>query len=253
MMHITIFLSLFIMLLATSGPALGQGIPGCYPPPFPATQPCAASRPAPPITRTVQVDVPVPCPPVGCSAPMPYPAYPCGPPACASPCPTRPVEVRIDVRVRPEPCGQKPPIPQGCLDLGPMRPVVELVAATMAVPIRVLEMIFPGSVRCTPPRPILGPPPVVPPVGCPPPVIPQVAPGTAMPLSRAAAWRPTSAAALLYTKCDPPSPYERFQGAARSPQRAASRPVYRPFPHAPGEGFHGSDGSQPSYRGGYAR
>jgi len=108
MMRISIFFSLFIMLLATSGPALSQGVPGCYPASPPVLGQCGPTQPpAPPVTRTVQVDVPVPCPPVGCSAPMPYPAHPCGPPACAPPPPTRPVQVRVDVVVRqerPKPC-----------------------------------------------------------------------------------------------------------------------------------------------------
>jgi len=91
MMRIIIFIGFFIILLTTSVPALCQPIAGCYPPPFPAAQRCAGSTPAPPITRSVQVDVPVPCSPAGCV-----------PPACAPPCPTMPVQVRVDVVVRPE-------------------------------------------------------------------------------------------------------------------------------------------------------
>jgi len=99
MMRITTFVGFFIILFATSVPAFCQGIPGCYSPPLPGVNPCVTSYPAPPINRTVQVDVPVPCPPVGC-----------GPPPCAPPCPTQPVQVRVDVRVRPE--GPKPCAPQ---------------------------------------------------------------------------------------------------------------------------------------------
>jgi hypothetical protein len=102
MIRIAIFFSLFIMLLATSGPALCQGIPAHYPAPLHSFSQCGASRPAPPITRTVQVDVPVPCPPVSCGPPMPCPPSPCAPHACLPPRPTQPVQVRVDVVVRPE-------------------------------------------------------------------------------------------------------------------------------------------------------
>ena len=98
MMRITLFFSLIVMMLATSVPALCQGIPGSYPPPLPSANPCVTGRPAPPIARTVQVDVPVPCPPVSC-----------GPPPCAPPCPTQPVQVRVDVVVRPEAPKSCPP------------------------------------------------------------------------------------------------------------------------------------------------
>ena len=110
MMHITIFVSLFIMLLATSGPALCQGFPACYPAPVPAYSQCGPSRSVPPITRTVQVEVPVPCPPMACGPPMPCPPSPCTPPACLPPRPTQPVQVRVDLVVRPE--APKPCVPQ---------------------------------------------------------------------------------------------------------------------------------------------
>jgi hypothetical protein len=110
-MRITIFFSLFIVLFATSVPVLCQGIPGCYRPPVPRVDPRITRSPAPPpVARTVQVDVPVPCPPVGCGAPMPCTPRPCGRPACSPPPPTQPVQVRVDVVVRPE--GPMPCAPQ---------------------------------------------------------------------------------------------------------------------------------------------
>lgn len=111
MIRIAIFFSLFIMLLATSGPALCQGFPACYPAPIPSYSQCGPSRPAPPISRTVQVDVPVPCALMPCGPPIPCRPNPCGPPVCAPPpCPTKPVQVRVDVVVRPE--SPKPCAPQ---------------------------------------------------------------------------------------------------------------------------------------------
>lgn len=63
-------------------------------------------RPQPrprPVVRNVRVDVPVPCPPSTLRTPMPAcRSYaPCAP-ACAPCPPTRPVNVRVDVVVRPE-------------------------------------------------------------------------------------------------------------------------------------------------------
>ena len=101
MMRITVC-SVLIVLLLASVPALSQGVPGCYPSPLPSVNRCLPSRPAPPIARTVRVDVPVPCAPVVCGPALPCPQHPCARPVCAPPPPTRPVQVRVDVVVRPE-------------------------------------------------------------------------------------------------------------------------------------------------------
>jgi hypothetical protein len=107
-----IFGIVFLVLFAISSSGFCQGIPGCYPPRVPNVQPCPTSRPAspPPISRTVQVDVPLPCAPVCCGPQMSCPPNPCGPPVCAPRCPAQPVQVRVDVRVRPE--APKPCVPQ---------------------------------------------------------------------------------------------------------------------------------------------
>jgi hypothetical protein len=114
MVRCAFFFSL-ILLLAGATDGFSQGIGGCYPPPVPVVNPCGPQRPAPPITRTVQVDVPVPCAPSPCGQAMAYPPNPCGPPVCALPCctppqPTQPVQVRVDVVVRPE--KPQPCVPQ---------------------------------------------------------------------------------------------------------------------------------------------
>lgn len=179
MMRITLVFSLIVMVLATSGPALCQGIPGCCPPPLPLVNPCAASRPAPPIARTVQVDVPVPCAPVACGPAMPCPPHPCARPVCAPPPPTRPVQVRVDVVVRPEApkpcppqrfCCENPPVfePIFCQAAG-------LVKSLVAAPLFLGEKFLGHCV----PAPMPAPLPIqcwrMPPPMCPPPI--QCGPG----------------------------------------------------------------------------
>jgi len=242
-MRIAIFFLVFIASLSTGVAGFCQGVPGCYPQPLPAMKPCAPNRPAP-ISRTVQVEVPVPCAPTACGGPMLCPPQPCGQPACAPPSPTRPVQVRVDVVVRPEPCARRPPVPEGCLDLGPMAPLVGLVAGIMAVPIRILETVFPGSGPCTPSGLKLGPPPKGCFTGYPLPARAQLAPGAAMFVRDPASWGPTTSAT------PPCGPSQRHIGSA---QRASLHPVCRPFPRAQREGIHGRYGSQPLFRGGDQR
>jgi hypothetical protein len=112
MYRLAVLFGVLILSFAAIVPGFCQGIPGCYPQTFPTINPCMPSRPAPPISRTVQVDVPVPCVPSHCGPAVSYPPNPCGPlvcapPYCAPPQPTRPVQVRVDVVVRtekPQPC-----------------------------------------------------------------------------------------------------------------------------------------------------
>jgi hypothetical protein len=93
---------------------------------------CKPQPPQPkPVSRTVQVDVPVPCaPPV---PRMPAPAcapYGCGPTPCPPPCPTRPIQVRVDVVVRQE--TPKPCVPQRyCCENPPVFEPVFYHAASM--------------------------------------------------------------------------------------------------------------------------
>ena len=147
MMRITIFFSLFIMLLATSGPVLCQGVPGCYPVSYPVANRCDTRPPVPPITRTVQVDVPVPCPPLaGCMPVSASSPHPCSPSPCPPPCPTRPVQVRVDVVVRPD--APKPCAPQSfCCENPPVfEPIfyqaAGLVQSLIAAPLALGEMFM---------------------------------------------------------------------------------------------------------------
>jgi hypothetical protein len=111
MLRVVGFFSFVLIFLTSSGSGLCQGLPGCHPPLLPVGNPCVTICPAPPVTRTVQVDVPAPCAPVPCYSPMPCPPFPCAQPVCPPPpCPTRPVRVRVDVVVRPE--VRKPCVPQ---------------------------------------------------------------------------------------------------------------------------------------------
>ena len=119
---------------------------------------CQPQPPRPrPVVRTVQVDVPAPCclPAPVCS---PYPR--CAPP-CPPPCPTRPVNVRVDVVVRPE--NKKPCCPQRyCCENPPVFEPIFYHAAWMiqslvAAPLGLGErMLGHGAIRqpCPPPIPV---------------------------------------------------------------------------------------------------
>ncbi|AFM23450.1 hypothetical protein Desti_0724 [Desulfomonile tiedjei DSM 6799] len=104
MYRLAVLFGIVILSFASIAPGFCQGIPGRYPQPFPTINSCVPSRPAPSVSRTIQVDVPVPCAPLPCGPTMACPLNPCGPPVCgAPPCaPSQPVQVRVDVVVRPE-------------------------------------------------------------------------------------------------------------------------------------------------------
>lgn len=153
-----------LFVLTTGVSCFGQAMPPWHQRPCPPMQPWTLSpRPAA-VVRTVQVDVPAPCPQpwnaMRHGDPRRY-----GPPACAPQCPTRPVDVRVEVRVRPEPCGSRRPNGQECRDLGALRPLVNIFGAAMAAPIRFLESISPLPARCHMPRPVCCPPHPCPPQG----------------------------------------------------------------------------------------
>lgn len=154
MLRLCTVLGLALLILGPSATVFCQVIPGCHPVPYQTPKPCAQSRPAPTIARTVQVDVPVPCARVACFPVNHYAPISCSPPVCSQPPSTRPVQVRVEIRVRPEPCGPKPQDTRLCAD--PLRPVFGLVAATMAVPIRILEGMLPLPHRCAPLMPVCG-------------------------------------------------------------------------------------------------
>ena len=99
MMPVIMFLSVFVVLLGMSVPAACQSVPRGYQVSGPAAKRCDTRPSERPITRTVEVDLPVPCLPDRLMGPMVCPPHPCCPPP---PCPTRPLQVRVDVVVRPE-------------------------------------------------------------------------------------------------------------------------------------------------------
>ncbi len=238
-----------ILVVATCGACFGQGAPGCYPATYPAFQRCCPCPQEAPITRRVEVEVPVPCAPVMCAPPTvcapPNMCIPAGPYPCCRPCPApptcepRPVRIKIDVRVRPEMCGAMPPPQQECLDLGPLRPVVGLLAATMAAPVQILESMFPGSVSCAPIKIFRA--------------LPQFASGCTMPSVYPVSCGPPPCAYPPITKCAPPYAYGCIQGTTCPPQRVAHRPIYRRQAHARRDGLYRSQGSQFSVRGGDVR
>jgi hypothetical protein len=149
----------------------------------PAPKACAPPPPARiPVARTVNVRVPLPCPPAPrpvCRPPVrcgsPAPAY-CAPP----PCPKRPkpMPVRVEVSVRPEsPCEQRL-APLVWRDPGPLKAVIgsgtALLRAAIAAPFKAAEMLVPCSWKrkcrpLVPPRNQCGiPQPCYPPnmIGC---------------------------------------------------------------------------------------
>jgi hypothetical protein len=162
---VILFVILAVSSVGSGASALAQGLPGCYPAFCPPPSKCEQKLRVEPIRRTVQVDVPVPCAPMLCPPPVTCPPVGCMPPmacrpnpCCPPPCPTRPVEVRIDVRVRPEPFGQPQPERKECRDLGPLAPVLCGVARALVAPIRTLEHWFPGPDWYPPRRMWCGPP-----------------------------------------------------------------------------------------------
>jgi hypothetical protein len=222
MLRIVFVLSLLSMTFLPSVPAFCQGVPGCFPPSYSPQRPCPAQRPEPPITRTVQVDVPVPCAPVPCGPPMACAPYPCAPPVCVPPpCPTKPIQVRVDVVVRPE--APKPCVPQTyCCENPPVfEPIfcraAGLVQSLIAAPLGLGERFMghpvptalpvPQPVPCwrmcgRQPAPCYQPPPVARPMGpCPQPV-------RCAPPQPPAKCRPTCAP-ISARKCPPQVPAYR--------------------------------------------
>lgn len=166
MVRVALFFGLVLTFAITSA-GFCQGIPGCYPPPLPAMKPCTPSRPAP-ISRTVQVDVPVPCAPIGCGPAGACRPHPCARPVCAPPPPTRPVQVRVDVVVRPE--GPKPcQPPKVCCENPPVfepffYQAAGMIRSLILVPLGLGERLLGhcGPMcrpmqACPPPVPLCGP------------------------------------------------------------------------------------------------
>jgi hypothetical protein len=111
MVPVTIVVSVLAVLLGMGCSASCQGIPGCYPVPYPTAGSCETRPPVQSTVRTVQVDVPVPCSPaMGCTPAAACAPYGCCRPPCPAPCPPQPVKVQVEVVVRPE--APKPCAPQ---------------------------------------------------------------------------------------------------------------------------------------------
>ncbi len=169
----------FVIILLSSLPGFCQGIPGwgnrldpnwCAPG-YLQPKPCGKRTAPPPMVRTVQVSVPVPCQqpphcmpvssaPPSCLPPMGFPPRPCVPPVCSPPCPTRPVNVRVEVRVRPE--APKPCVPKRYCCMNP--PVFEpffcraagMLGSILAAPLALGEMFMGHPV----PMPLPAPTPI---------------------------------------------------------------------------------------------
>jgi hypothetical protein len=171
MYRLGVLFGVAILLFTAVLPGFCQGIPGCYPQPFPTINPCAPTRPTPPISRTVRADVPVPYGPPPCGS---VPPNLCAPPSCAPLPPTRPVQVRVDVVVRsetPKPCApqrfccENPPVFEPFFCQGAAL-VQSLLAAPLALGERLMGHRVPvciPSPQCPPPAycPGFVPPPCI--------------------------------------------------------------------------------------------
>ncbi len=144
-----------LLSLITMGASVSEAMPPYPPTPCPQLQ-SPASSPRP-IARSVQVNVPAPCPP---PPPCGY-GNPCRPPSCVPPSPTRPVNVRVEVVVRPEAkkpclpqrfCCENPPVfePYICRTASMLRSVI---LAPLAIGERFLGHGCP-RLPCPPPTPI---------------------------------------------------------------------------------------------------
>lgn len=124
------------------------------------------SKPTPePVRKTIHVDVAVPCTAATYTHARSSQFNPYCSPWCLPPSPTRPVEVKIDVRVRAE--DKKPCIPQRiCYETPPrFEPIfyhaARMVQAIVAVPLGLGEQLFghptPSLRSLPPPMPVASP------------------------------------------------------------------------------------------------
>jgi hypothetical protein len=152
-----VWFGVVVCITGITGTGLCQVGPQCYPGSHPGHDRFCQPQAPRPVTRSVQVEVPVPCAPQPC---MPSPT--CAPyPCCPPPCPTKPVQVRVDVVVKPE--NPKPCVPQRfCCENPPVFEPIFYHAAWMlksifTAPLGLGEsMLGHGSIRqpCPPPIPI---------------------------------------------------------------------------------------------------
>ena len=153
MVRVTLFFTLFVMLLGASGSAICQNVPPSCPGNYPAVRPCAPRQAVQPVARSVSVTVPMPQPPRLCGPPQ------CAPSAGVLSAPrsngsrqTHACQSRY--RSFPEACEQRCPIPVVYRDPGFLGPIIRntvgLVGATIAAPFRVAEMLLPLDPPCPP-------------------------------------------------------------------------------------------------------
>jgi hypothetical protein len=223
MLRISVWVGVFVLVLASSAVGLCQVVQPALPGYQPGINPCKPQPRAEPVVRNVQVDVPVPCaPPAGCMpftgcSPHPY----CAPP-CPPPCPTRPVNVKVEVVVRPE--APKPCVPQTfCCENPPVfEPficqAVGLVQSVIVSPLGLGEM-FMG-------HPVPLPLPIPTPMPC---------------WRQPVAMRPPCFQPPPGTQCMPPPCPPQARCALPGPSaRVKAQPVYAPTsgrPHGPNSPF----------------
>jgi len=160
MLRFTSLFSVLGLLLGFSVTAQGQGVPGCHPALCPPPLKCVPTPRVEPIRRTVQVDVPVPCAPSFCRPNT------CGPQPCLPGNPTQPVQVRVDVVVRPEAPKPCPPAKVVCENPPIFEPFVYHAARSIqslfVVPLLIGETLFGHCTHERAPRlpcpPYFGPP-----------------------------------------------------------------------------------------------
>jgi hypothetical protein len=150
----------FLGILYTVAEAQG---PMQIPQQYAASQQCSRPTSQIPVSRTVNVTVPLPTPsPATCPRPQNVPCS--GVPAAVCPTPpvAKPTPVRVEVSVRPEPCARPDKVPVVYRDPGFLQPIissaVSLAGATIAAPFRLLETLVPLECARKCPPPVCRPP-----------------------------------------------------------------------------------------------
>lgn len=158
MVRIIFIFSSCLMLLAPTGYVIGQGFYGA-PPVNHLCAPAPRTQPKHPVVRTWNVNVPFPqcAGSAGLPASVPPRTHrtPPSPLSQYGPMPTR-----VDIAIHPETCDQRSQVPVVYRDPGFMGPIISnsvgLIAASIAAPFRLAEMLCPLDAPPCPPKKPLG-------------------------------------------------------------------------------------------------
>jgi hypothetical protein len=214
MLHLAVLFGSLLFLLANTGEAFCQTVPACRPTFPPLCNRLDSRAAAAAVTRTVQVDVPVPCPANRSAAPVMLPPQPGRGPVCSPPCPTQPVQVRIDVRVRPE-APKSCPVVRFCCENPPVfEPIfcraAQIVRSAIVAPLGLGECFLGHGI----PRP-----------PCPPPI-----PISCQPFHSVSHSRLVNACSFPTFQSNPPRPPLVRSPLPGPPSAVGAQPVCGPYP-----------------------